>query len=310
MTYCAILENRVILIDKPVGITSFDVIKKIKRITGIKKIGHSGTLDRLASGLLVVCTGKATRLAQFFIENDKSYEAVVRLGCRTDTDDSDGTVIDRGCTDSISREEIVDACSSFVGRISQIPPLYSALKHNGVRASDIARKGMDVERREREVHVYSLDVTAVAPDMQSFGMRVFCSKGTYIRALARDIGDALGTGAYLESLKRVQSGQFFCDDAVTLEELDRFCSGNETKKKFIKSPAQALGNYSVIVVNDDAVKTIMHGGFFKKDDIYSTVVKEEKKFIIVDKEENLIAIADIDIDKWHINYNAVLGLFN
>jgi tRNA pseudouridine55 synthase len=205
-----------LLLDKPVGMSSNAALQEAKRLFGAKKAGHGGTLDPLASGLLVILFGEATKFAGPMLESDKEYLATVKLGERTDTGDAEGRVLESHPVD-VSAEEIDAALARFRGEIEQLPPMHSALKHEGVPLYKIARKGGTVERKPRRVQIHELQLLSRKGDLLE--VRVRASKGTYIRTLAEDIGGALGTGAHLAALRRTASGLFSIRDAATLDEL-------------------------------------------------------------------------------------------
>ena len=299
--------NAVLLIDKPEGKTSNETIREVGRITGAGKIGHAGTLDRFASGLLVVCTGTATKLARYLLEDDKSYEGSVKLGVSTETDDSEGAVIDERPAAGVTGAEILDCARRFTGVQLQRPPRYSALKIRGRRASDRARSGEQVDIPERTITVYELVVGTIDSDGGRFAFRARCSKGTYIRSLARDMGRELGTGAHLERLRRTAAGRFHIRDAVTIEELAESMAGRTAEKRFLLTPIEALEGCGRIIVRDAARKRILNGAPFPVEETLEIRDNGGKLFIILDESENLIAIADMDIQKWHIKY---LNVFN
>ena len=205
-------------IEKPKGITSYDVIRFIKKNFHFKgRIGHSGTLDPAATGMLLVCLGKATKLSSLLMAQEKEYEATLRLGVRTDTLDEEGKVLSRIDKVSVTEEEIRKVFSSFVGEVKQVPPLVSALKYQGRRMYEIAWEGKDVPRRARSIRIKELEIKEIKIPFVSF--RVVCSKGTYVRALCRDIGELLGCGAFQSALIRRRIGPFLLRDAHTLERL-------------------------------------------------------------------------------------------
>jgi len=294
------------LINKPEGITSSDVINRARAVTGIKKIGHSGTLDRFASGLLVLCTGWATKLTRFFLESDKKYSGRVKLGAATDTDDAGGSIIATGETRGIERKDIEAALEKFRGTLEQVPPVYSALKVNGRRASDLAREGTPVEKAPRKVEIFSLALGEYDGELAEFDIEVHCSKGTYIRSLARDIGKELGTGAHLVSLCRQASGRFTLDRAVTIEGLAGIFRNGGGPGGAILSPAEALRGFSSVMVEDRARERVLNGAAFDREDVIEMEKNEEKRFIILDKHKNLIAIAGIDTELWKIIYYNVI----
>jgi tRNA pseudouridine55 synthase len=295
-------QDAILLIDKDEGITSFDTVNRLKRITGSRRAGHSGTLDMFASGLLVVCTGQATKLARFFLEDRKRYIGTVRLGIRMDTDDRTGNIIERADPSRITERDIRDAASRFVGELRQKPPRFSALKIKGKRASDMVRKGQAVDLADRNVTVYHLEVTGFDADTMGFDIDVTCSKGTYIRSLARDIGELLGPGAYLESLRRLESGHFLVENAVTLGELELLLRGTGGDRRFISSPVDALRGYSRCTVKNDVRVKVRNGANFEHGDVVNMSHGDKKTCIILDEDQNIIAIADIDIEKWQIEY--------
>jgi tRNA pseudouridine55 synthase len=295
------LQNSILLIDKPSGITSFKTIETVKRMLKVKKIGHSGTLDKFASGLLVVCTGGATKLTRYFLEEDKEYFGVVQMGFATDTDDCEGTVVEENSV-NVTEEEIRKTAQKYAGAITQMPPTYSALKVKGKRASDLAREGAEVNLKSRDVFIKKLDVGSVDFTENTFSIDVDCTKGTYIRSLARDIGRDLGTGAYLKVLRRLKSGCFSVEDAVSLKELEAVTDGVSCEKDFVVPLKKALGHYSKIVVSNSVRERVLNGAYFTRDDAQNIAISKEKRFLILDENENVIAIADIDIEKWHIDY--------
>ena len=213
----AVAAGGVLLIDKESSWTSFDVVAKLRSAWKIPKIGHAGTLDPLATGLLIVCCGKATKRITEFQDREKEYRAVVKLGATTKTYDAEGEEENITDVSHLNPQDVIDAASRFTGDIDQIPPMYSARKVDGKRLYQLARKGEDVERPATRVRIHTLEVTDIR--LPRFTMTVRCSKGTYIRTLAHDIGRMLGTGAYLESLRRTAIGEFSVDDALTVPAL-------------------------------------------------------------------------------------------
>ncbi|GAB1429417.1 hypothetical protein MASR2M18_02490 [Ignavibacteria bacterium] len=205
------------LIDKSSGWTSFDAVAKMRSLTHIKKIGHAGTLDPLATGLLILCFGKATKLIEQFQGLPKRYSAIVKLGAVTRTDDAEAPEENVRGTGDLSHQDITAVLKRFVGEIEQIPPIFSAIKSGGQPLYKAARKGQSVNPQPRTVHIYSIEPRNT--DIPFIELEVYCSKGTYIRSLARDIGAALGCGGYLSSLRRSAVGDFLADDALTIVEM-------------------------------------------------------------------------------------------
>ncbi len=220
MTYHGILN-----IDKPAGWTSHDVVAKVRRLLGQKSVGHAGTLDPLATGVLLICVGQATRVSEYLMAGRKVYRATVRLGLETDTYDMDGAVVAERDAPELTREELVTTLDHFTGRIEQTPPAYSAIKQDGVPAHRKARRGEIVTLQPRQVTIYSIDVLAWNSPHVAFD--VTCDPGTYIRSLAHDLGAWLGCGATLIELRRLQSGQFRVEDAVDLAALQQIVERGE-----------------------------------------------------------------------------------
>jgi tRNA pseudouridine55 synthase len=208
-------EGHVFLIDKPLGWTSFDVVRKIRNMVAIKKVGHAGTLDPLATGLLILCTGKFTKRINEYMAQEKEYTGTFTLGATTPTYDLESEPVDFKPFDHLTTEQIHAATIPFTGAIQQLPPAHSAIKVDGKRMYELARKGKEVKREPRPVTIYTFEITNIALPVVSF--RVVCSTGTYIRSLANDFGEALGCGAYLSKLVRTRIGEFKLEDAQSLE---------------------------------------------------------------------------------------------
>ncbi|MCZ6818173.1 MAG: tRNA pseudouridine(55) synthase TruB [Calditrichaeota bacterium] len=213
-------NGKVLNINKPEGWTSFDVVKKIRSTIRVKKVGHAGTLDPFATGVLLVCTGRATKQVEDLMQLDKEYVAELELGKTTDSFDRTGKILSETEVGQLTETEIQDVCAQFEGETLQTPPMYSALKINGQRLYELARKGITVERRPRKINIYRLDVLNM--EIPSVTVRVVCSRGTYVRALAHDIGERLGCGAYLKALVRSRIGSYRLADAMTIEEFTTY----------------------------------------------------------------------------------------
>lgn len=210
----------VVLVDKPRGWTSFDVVAKCRNLLRIKKVGHTGTLDPMATGLLLLCLAKATKLADALQAGTKQYTGTITLGSETTTDDAEGDVVSTVGTGHVSVQMILDAVQSFRGEISQTPPMYSAKKVDGSRLYKMARRGVEVQRQATTVHVHEFELLEI--DIPQIRFRIVCSKGTYIRSIARDLGRLLKTGAHLSELRRTKSGQYDVSDALTIEQIAQF----------------------------------------------------------------------------------------
>jgi len=220
------VKSGVINIYKEKGFTSFDVVAKMRGILKERKIGHTGTLDPDAEGVLPVCISKATRLCDMLTDKDKEYEAVLLLGVTTDTQDTTGQVISQAEV-TVDADTVREAVMSFVGAYDQVPPMYSALKVNGQKLCDLARKGIEVERKARRVEIFSINIVEMA--LPKIRMRVHCSKGTYIRTLCQDIGEKLGCGGCMESLLRTRVERFGIESAITLGQLQELADKGEAE---------------------------------------------------------------------------------
>lgn len=228
--------NGIIVIDKPFGKTSHDMVYFVRKLTGIKKVGHTGTLDPAATGVLPVCIGNATKVCDMLTNADKAYKVTFILGMITDTQDAEGEVLAEQpitCT----KEDIIKTIKSFEGEIKQIPPMYSAVKVGGKKLYELARAGVTVERKERVVTIKSIDILEIDEEKGAVTMTVECSKGTYIRTLCEDIGIRLGCGAYVNNLQRIKSGVFSLDNCFTLEELLEKKEANSLLDCFISTEA-------------------------------------------------------------------------
>lgn len=212
-------EGKVLLIDKPLHWTSFDAVRKVRNLVRTKKVGHAGTLDPLASGLLIICTGKFTKKINEYMAQEKEYTGTITLGATTPTYDLESDPTDFKSTSDITKEKILDTVQQFTGEILQVPPIHSAIKKDGKRVYELARRGEDVKLEPRKVTIRQFDITAV--DLPVVHFRVICSTGTYIRSLANDFGAALGCGGYLSSLCRTRIGSYQLSDAVSIEQFEK-----------------------------------------------------------------------------------------
>lgn len=245
----------VMVVDKPVGMTSHDVVQIIRNGTNIRRVGHTGTLDPRASGVLVVLIGPAVRLSEYVSASDKRYQAIIELGVETDTYDGDGVVTRRSPVE-ISVEEFETALAGFVGEFEQKPPAYSAVKVGGRKAYEMARKGEEVDLEPRMINVYSLELLEWDPPEAV--VDVYCSSGTYVRSLANDLGDILGCGANLIGLRRTKNGQFALRDAVPLRKLQEAFTNGEWYRYLIPA-AEALGDWYTVELEFEQVDEVRHG---------------------------------------------------
>jgi len=247
----------VLVVDKPVGMTSHDVVQAVRNGTNLRRAGHTGTLDPRASGVLVILVGPAVRLSEYVSASDKRYQAIIRMGGKTDTFDADGTFTqDTNETIDVTEQQFEDVLKTFVGEIEQTPPPYSAVKVQGRKAYEMARKGEDVKLEPRKITVHHLEVLEWAPP--EVVIDVHCSSGTYVRSLANDLGEKLGCGAYLVGLRRTKSGRFSLRDAVPLRKLqEAFTAGNWYQ--YLIPAAEALGDWPSIELSPDDVEGVRHG---------------------------------------------------
>lgn len=251
------IVSGVLVVDKPIGLTSHDVVQIIRRGTGIRRAGHTGTLDPRASGVLVVLIGPAVRLSEYVSASDKRYQATVRLGSSTDTYDADGVMTTNEVSvDEITEEQFTEVLENFVGEIEQVPPPYSAVKVKGKKAYELARNGEDVELTPRKINVYSLEVLEWAPP--EVVIDVYCSSGTYVRSLANDLGNELGCGAHLVGLRRTKSGRFTLRDAVPMRRLQEAFDSGDWYRHLIPA-AEALADWPMVELNADDVELVRHG---------------------------------------------------
>ncbi|MEG0306865.1 MAG: tRNA pseudouridine(55) synthase TruB [Clostridium sp.] len=255
----------VLNINKPLGITSFDVVRKIKKLAKEKKVGHGGTLDPEASGVLPVCMGRATKAIEFIMEDAKEYIAEVKLGVVTDTYDREGEVLREGVVD-FTDEDIIKVISKFVGNIQQVPPMYSALKQNGKKLYELAREGKEVYREPRSITIHSIDILRIESPIVE--IKVKCSKGTYIRSLCYDIGEELGCGAMMWNLKRSSTGPFNLESSVNLEDLTE-----DNILQHIISLEEVFSKFPKLVVNEKFEKLILNGVTINDKTLLSKVEK-------------------------------------
>ena len=247
--------NGIIVIRKEKGYTSHDVVAKLRGILHMKKIGHTGTLDPEAEGVLPVALGKGTRLVELLTEKEKTYEAVMRLGVSTDTQDMTGAILKESEV-SVTEEEIKNAASSFIGDQLQIPPMYSALKVNGKKLYELAREGKEVERKARPLHFYQIEILEI--HLPLVKMRVSCSKGTYIRTLCHDMGEKLGCGGAMEALLRTKSGDFTLEQSMTLQETEEAVKAGTIEEKII-SIEEVLSSYPAVYAKEEGDRLLANG---------------------------------------------------
>lgn len=251
--------NGIVVLDKPIGLSSNAALQEVKRIYDANKAGHTGSLDPLATGVLPLCFGEATKVSQFLLNSDKKYRARIRLGIRTDSGDSEGLVIDSRSEFSFSRKDVEKALRNFEGEIDQIPPMYSALKVNGVPLYKLARKGETIEREPRRVNIYSIELTEFGAD--ELELEIDCSKGTYIRTIADDLGQLLGCGAHIIALRRTQAGVFTEHDCVNIESLraEKEASGFDQIDQHLIPMDEAIADLPEVILPGITASCIKNG---------------------------------------------------
>ncbi len=275
---------------KPPGMTSFDVISVCRRIFNMKKIGHAGTLDPGAAGVLAVCLGRGTKVVPFLTETRKSYRAEISFGVETTTLDAFGEVTNRVDNFSISREQLEGVLGKFRGEIGQIPPMYSAIKYKGKRLYELARQGKKVKRKERKITIYDLKLVDFSGDKAIIDVE--CSKGTYIRTLCADIGKELDVGAYMSFLVRLKVGEFLLEDAITLEDL-QYLKGRDALDKVLLPLDMALQHIPRIQVKAEYDWPLSNGVSIELDNLHSSLLKEldhEDKYRVYNSKDELVGI--------------------
>ena len=246
--------NGVLLLDKPLGYSSNQALQKVKWLFQAAKAGHTGTLDPLATGLLPICLGEATKFAQYVTDADKTYIATVKLGVTTTTGDSEGEALSTSAV-NVTCEQFKAACQRFIGEISQMPPMYSALKHQGKALYEYAREGVDIERKARLITIREIIMNDFARDAAV--ITVSCSKGTYIRTLAEDIGASLGCGAHLSGLRRIETAGYQLEGAITIEMLEKM--SGEQRDGLLLPVDSAIAGLPKIILDDDAAHYLLQG---------------------------------------------------
>ena len=271
--------NGIVIIDKPQGWTSQDVTARLRRVFNTRRIGHGGTLDPMATGVLPVFVGRATRGVEFFEHAEKIYETTLRLGITTDTEDITGTVLTEQDV-SVTAIQVEEALEKFRGDILQVPPMYSALKVNGQKLYDLARKGKEVERQPRPVTIHELTLLAMEAD--GIRLRVHCSKGTYIRTLCKDIGEALGCGGCMAALRRVSAGEYTLEEAVPLETLLE----TESPEKYLRPVDSMFRNYPAVTLTEKQELRCRNGNSF-------SLAIDEGKYRVYGKNGEFLALSQV-----------------
>ena len=285
----------ILVINKPSGMTSHDVVARVRRMANQKRVGHAGTLDPMATGVLLVCLGRATRVAEYLSGSDKTYRAVIRLGVETDTYDAEGQVTATRPV-NVGEAELRNVLIQFAGEIDQVPPMYSALKRDGKPLYKLARQGIEVEREPRRVTIYGINLRAREwPDVT---IDVRCSSGTYIRSLAHDIGAALGCGAHLIELTRVASGSFTLDDAVKLEDI-----GSQNVASLLRPLDAALQHLPALALDAEQARCVMRGQAI----LFNETAAWPDLFRVYDPHGTLVAIMTYNSDVRRLQPKKVLA---
>ena len=289
--------NGILNIDKPYGITSMDVVRRVKRASGVKRVGHGGTLDPIATGVIPICIGQATRMMEYLIEGGKLYHGVIELGVVTDTYDALGEVTETSDTTDVTIADVERALGGFVGDIKQVPPMYSALKQQGKRLYNLARAGIEVEREARNVRVDHIRVLEWDPP--NVNIEVACGRGFYMRSLAYDLGLALGCGGHLKSLRRMKNGRFEVASALPLDEAEEILSTSNWKHA-LYTPDAVLEHLSAFIAGKRAKELLLNGRSvrFKSGAGYSG---GDLKCRVYDTDGRFFAIIKFDADncEWH-----------
>lgn len=286
----------VININKEKGYTSHDVVAKLRGIVGQKKIGHTGTLDPDAIGVLPVCLGKATKLCDMLTDKNKTYEAVMLLGITTDTQDTSGEILSENATDALTEEAVKDVVMSFIGDYMQIPPMYSALKVNGKKLYELAREGIVIERKARPVSILDIQIKEIK--LPRVRMEVSCSKGTYIRTLCHDIGEKLGCGACMEELMRTKVSRFTLEDSLTLEEVRALKEEGRLEEVLVPID-QMFEAYEAVTLKEEFMAFAYNGNVFFPKHLKNYVELTDGKLVrVYDGEGQFIAIYKFNKEKY------------
>lgn len=290
--------NGIIIIDKPINCTSHDIVYKIKKIFN-EKVGHTGTLDPLATGVLPILVGKATHCSKYLIDHDKTYQAEIKLGQKTETGDAEGKIIleKEIPSDSFSKENIVKILESFLGEVEQFPPIYSAIKVKGKKLYEYARNGEKVEIEPRRIKIYSIKLLEIDKNQGTVSFEVSCSKGTYIRSLCEDIAERLGTVGYMSNLRRIKVGRFSLKDSISLEDLEKNIDNVEYLNKYVIQMENLFEKKQNIHLDNRKLELFLNGvklTYHLKNDVYK-IYNSNNMFIGIGIVENNLLKRDIII---------------
>ncbi|MBX9135957.1 MULTISPECIES: tRNA pseudouridine(55) synthase TruB [unclassified Clostridium] len=277
--------NGILNIFKPKGMSSFDVVRVVKKVAKTGKVGHTGTLDPEATGVLPVCIGRATKIIDYIMDSEKVYEVTFKLGIRTTTYDLEGEVLEEKDTSHLSDDNILAVIKEFIGEYSQVPPMYSALKQNGVRLYELARKGIEVEREGRLINIYNIEDIKINNPYVS--MKVTCSKGTYIRSLCYDIGEKLGVFATMTELNRSKTSVFEQSKSININDLTE-----ENIEHYIVTMEDALSKYEAIIVHGKYVKLLINGVRVADNRFTKDKIINNRLYRVYDENNNFIGLGE------------------
>ena len=283
------MYDGIINVYKEKGFTSHDVVAKMRGILGQRKIGHTGTLDPAAEGVLPVCAGKGTKLCDMLTDHDKTYRAVLLLGTETDTEDTTGTVLETKDTSGLAEDEVQDVVLSFIGDYAQVPPMYSALKVDGKKLYELARAGKEIEREPRAVHIDSIDIIEYDEASRSGVMKVDCEKGTYIRSVISDIGEKLGCGGMMTSLERSYSGGVDIKDCYTIEEIAEICEQDKLLQMLIPLD-RAFESYEKTTLGQWETKLYRNGVKLRPEQTGIKDLSEDKLYRVYGSDNSFLGI--------------------
>ena len=282
--------NGILLLDKPFGLSSNSALQKARYLFQAKKAGHTGSLDPLATGVLPICFGEASKVTPFLLDSNKSYTCTAQLGETTTTGDKEGGTLQIREIKSFSSDELEAVLDKFRGDITQVPPMYSALKHNGQPLYKLARQGIEIKRKERAVTIFELDLLEQTTD--TLTLHIKCSKGTYIRTLAQDIGETLGSGAHLSMLRRTNVEPFDCKNLITIEMLERLIKDGKSLEELLLPIDSALPSHPSLVLSDDELKCIKYGLKVSRRDLPNSQIIR-----LYDQDNTFIGIGRLSSDK-------------
>ncbi|KPJ77028.1 MAG: hypothetical protein AMJ54_09495 [Deltaproteobacteria bacterium SG8_13] len=295
----------VLIINKAPDMSSAEVVATVKKLLLARKVGHAGTLDPYATGVLVCCINRATRLSRFFLGSRKTYQAVLRLGIETDTQDATGRIVSTGEPISVSRQQVDRVCRQFEGEYWQSPPRYSALKHQGKPLYRYAREGEPIQKPPRRVEIDSIRLQSVRPPLVRF--EVACGAGTYIRTLCHDMGKALGCGGHLQELVRLESSGFTLQEAISLFRLKQAAEAGKAAERILPM-GTALRGMPIIIANKALTANIKHGRVVTKDEILPSTERNREGLVkILDEHQDLIAVLGFQKQRQEMQYHCVFN---